>query len=270
MNSAQLRLFGQWAVDEASDAVRSAFSRGSSSEQKSPSTNSQVEGSNGVSPNDQQAAEDSIPSGLSPSEERAQIRRTQVRRAQLKHRQRKANHVKQLELDASELREKIAQTNAESTSLSHENELIKAKLRELGIPFVLSQADSGRPIENQAVLDPPLPQNYQTHSGRNSKNSPPINLVPRSSHAQMQPHQLSPEMAGYVAAGNTSGLFGDTDTNDLSVSLSVDENLRSPRFHVSPRGASPGTRPTTSGALYGGTIPMTLEQEHMAINFILS
>lgn len=269
MNSAQLRIYGEWAVAEASDAVRSTFGRGSPTQQKSPSSNSQVEGSDGLSP-EGQAADEAIPSGLSPSEERAQIRRAQVRRAQLKHRQRKANHVKELELDASELREKIAQTEAESNFLNQENELIKAKLRELGIPFVLTQADTPRPMENPAASDQSLPHIYPTHSESSSKKSPQMNFSPASTHTQMHQHQFSPEMPSYVAAGNTPELFGDIDINDLSVSLGVDENLGSPRFHVSPREESPGSRPAPSGALYNGMLPMTLRQEHMAINFILS
>src|SRR4051794_9542507 len=65
--------------------------------------------------------------------ERAQLRRAQVRRAQIQHRERKANYIKQLELDVSEIRDLIALSEKETAALFKENYLIREALENVGI-----------------------------------------------------------------------------------------------------------------------------------------
>lgn len=61
----------------------------------------------------------------SPS--KAQLRRTQVRRAQVQHRQRKANYVKQLEMDIARMRDMIEATQRETETLLAENKDLRAQ-----------------------------------------------------------------------------------------------------------------------------------------------
>ncbi len=58
---------------------------------------------------------------------KAQARRAQVRKAQIQHRQRKANYVKELEMDITRLRDLIAETQRDSSILRQENEYIRSQ-----------------------------------------------------------------------------------------------------------------------------------------------
>ncbi|KAK0657307.1 hypothetical protein B0T16DRAFT_452784 [Cercophora newfieldiana] len=61
--------------------------------------------------------------------EKAQLRRAQVRKAQIQHRQRKANYVKQLELDVARIRDLIATAQNEAQFLKRENDTMKMELQ---------------------------------------------------------------------------------------------------------------------------------------------
>ncbi len=58
---------------------------------------------------------------------KAQARRAQVRKAQIQHRQRKANYVKELEMDITRLRDLISETQRGSSILRRENEYIRSQ-----------------------------------------------------------------------------------------------------------------------------------------------
>lgn len=58
--------------------------------------------------------------------DKAQLRRAQVRKAQVQHRQRKANYVKQLEMDVARIREMIEAVERESQALLNENRAMRA------------------------------------------------------------------------------------------------------------------------------------------------
>lgn len=60
--------------------------------------------------------------------DKAQIRRAQVRRAQIQHRQRKANYIRQLELDIAGIHELISRTSRECSVMRQENETMRAHL----------------------------------------------------------------------------------------------------------------------------------------------
>ncbi len=61
---------------------------------------------------------------------KAQLRRAQVRKAQIQHRQRKANYVKQLEVDISKLRDLISGTERDASALRGENEAMRTRIRD--------------------------------------------------------------------------------------------------------------------------------------------
>lgn len=61
--------------------------------------------------------------------DRAQARRAQVRRAQIQHRQRKANYVRQLEMDISGIRDSIATAEKDRLALMSENQAIREYLQ---------------------------------------------------------------------------------------------------------------------------------------------
>ncbi|KAJ8068442.1 hypothetical protein OCU04_003998 [Sclerotinia nivalis] len=65
-----------------------------------------------------------------------QHRRAQVRRAQIEHRQRKQNYAKHLEEDLIRLREMIAATENESSTLMKENGAIKSTLSASGVKYL--------------------------------------------------------------------------------------------------------------------------------------
>ncbi|AEO70371.1 uncharacterized protein THITE_2121733 [Thermothielavioides terrestris NRRL 8126] len=75
--------------------------------------------------------------------DKAQIRRVQVRKAQARHRQRKANYVKQLEMDVARLREMIETAERDSQLLLNENRAIRAQIeaavRSKSLPLSLDQ-----------------------------------------------------------------------------------------------------------------------------------
>lgn len=183
-------------------------------------------------------------SGLSKN----QIRRAQVRKAQIQHRQRKANYVKQLEMDISQLRELITQAQHDTNALKRQNDDIKSVLSENGIP------------------------------------SPPglTNGAPSPSTATV----LSDASAQYIDAppqNTTPGIYPPTETGDpflmeslgldedLLVTLSANKLMGTPSFSVSPSSATSSyfTSPV-SDVWSRGQIQLTPAQELTIINFILS
>jgi hypothetical protein len=62
------------------------------------------------------------------SQDKTQARRAQVRKAQVQHRQRKANYVKQLEMDVARIREMIEAAEQDTKSLLDENKAMRAQI----------------------------------------------------------------------------------------------------------------------------------------------
>ncbi|KAK3335576.1 hypothetical protein B0T19DRAFT_436418 [Cercophora scortea] len=71
----------------------------------------------------------SEPPGIRAPLDKSQRRRAQVRKAQIEHRQRKANYARQLEVDASRIRELIATAQKEIEQLTRENDAIRAQIK---------------------------------------------------------------------------------------------------------------------------------------------
>lgn len=71
-----------------------------------------------------------VSGGELSAKDKAQIRRSQVRRAQIQHRQRKANYIKQLELDVVRMRENVTEIERETSALRRTNEAMRARLKQ--------------------------------------------------------------------------------------------------------------------------------------------
>ena len=174
-----------------------------------------------------------------------QNRRQQVRSAQIRHRERKANHQKQLELDAAKFRDMVAQVAAETAAMRRENEAMRAALINGGIRL------SAPPIAHPGVRS-------VAHSVAHSV-------------ASTDPSVLDPEtQTNHTSPATTPELFSNIDINDLTVTLCVDDQLGGPAFQISSN--SPGTSfqsapsPLPSDAEW----PLSRAQEDAAINFILA
>ncbi|KAK8144815.1 hypothetical protein G3M48_005271 [Beauveria asiatica] len=180
-----------------------------------------------------------------------QIRRAQVRRAQIQHRQRKANYVKQLEMDISQLRELITQAQHDTTILRRENDDIVAVLGQNGIPS-------------------PPGLSYGTAS--------PGAVTVRSPDAQQQQQQQQHNTPVYplIDDGSTTELLlpGSLAMDEeLIVTLSSNKLMGTPAFSVNPSSA------TSSSSFYDepvsadwsqGQIQLSPSQELTVINFILA
>ncbi|EXV03111.1 hypothetical protein X797_004234 [Metarhizium robertsii] len=140
-----------------------------------------------------------------PDKDKAQLRRAQVRRAQIQHRQRKANYIKQLEIDVSELRDLVSLTEKETAALFKENFLIREALETAGLPLAMTTAAA---MQQQMRLD-----------------AGPVDTP--------------------AAAEESPELFGAIDVDDLTVTLSMDAALGAPCFHISSNssGASAAASP---------------------------
>ena len=78
--------------------------------------------------------------------DKAQLRRAQVRKAQSQHRQRKANYVKQLEMDVARIRDMTEAAGRETQALLDENKAIRAQIQHAvanqSLPISLDQSVS--------------------------------------------------------------------------------------------------------------------------------
>lgn len=170
--------------------------------------------------------------GAQLAKEKAQARRAQVRKAQIEHRQRKANYVKQLELDISQLREMVTQIQRDSDALKSENDLIRNALVVNGTsPPGLSAGSTTQPTAS-TIATPSAAQDY-----------PPT----------FEPYALD-------------SLSSDTD---MTVTLSMSKTMGTPCFSVAPFSPSAASS-NNEGGWICGSIRLTPAQELQAINFILA
>ncbi|EAQ93301.1 hypothetical protein CHGG_01536 [Chaetomium globosum CBS 148.51] len=112
--------------------------------------------------------------------DKTQARRAQVRKAQVQHRQRKANYVKQLEMDVARIREMIEAAEQETKSLLDENKAMRAQIlhamSKKAAPLTLDQgvhllqempqpcelSDAGKALQQQDYAPPPPDTVYTT------------------------------------------------------------------------------------------------------------
>lgn len=183
-------------------------------------------------------------SGLSKN----QIRRAQVRKAQIQHRQRKANYVKQLEMDISQLRELITQAQHDTNALKRQNDDIKSVLSENGIP------------------SPPGLTN-----GAPSPSAATVLSDASAQYIDASPQNTTPGIYPPIETGDPFLMESLGLDEDLLVTLSTNKLLGTPSFSVSPSSATSSyfTSPV-SDVWSRGQIQLTPAQELTIINFILS
>lgn len=198
--------------------------------------------------------------GLS-AKDKAQVRRAQVRKAQIQHRQRKANYIKQLEMDVSKLRDMISGAEQDARILQMENETIRLRLSGSVGMASAGPAAGGSPLTIQTL------------------------------HAS--------EVGSLPLSATTSLFSADFNVPDMMVSLDFDDVVDYPCFqvarspasswsspahspqqqkramlpikseHVSPPPQLPSS-PTSPGSSVDGVTGLTTAQADQAINFVLA
>ncbi|KAF4982253.1 hypothetical protein FZEAL_2137 [Fusarium zealandicum] len=200
------------------------------------------EGLNGESPNTSSATSPQNPRKNLSASEKAKLRRAQVRKAQIQHRQRKAEHVKQMEIDVTHFREMISLTEFESDELRKENDEMLAMLLAKGItiPKCKSQCSIRPTITRQQPGDD--------------------SWIDETLGAEL----LTDDTA---MLQNEEDMFADVNVDDIIVTLKKDDSMETPVFSI----RSNSTRSnTTSPPVTGGDADLSSEEEQMAVNFILS
>ncbi|KAL6868504.1 hypothetical protein J3F83DRAFT_737343 [Trichoderma novae-zelandiae] len=196
------------------------------------------------------------------AKDKAQLRRAQVRKAQIQHRQRKANYVKQLELDVSQLRDLITRAQQETSQMRKENDGIRDLISrtEPAVQPTFTHADStyfsttdspGTRLGGVSELDT---QEWLAAGGQ-------------LSDLDLNQHPLMP------STSNEQEMFGHINLDDVTVSLGINDLLGTPCFAID----NPPTGSSAQG--YTGppsfenpplTPPLTPQQEHIVMNWILA
>lgn len=195
------------------------------------------------------------------AKDKAQARRAQVRKAQIQHRQRKANYVKQLEMDVARIRETIEAAERDTRALLDENKAMRAQiLQTAGAGSTAMPLSLNRGVE--LLREMPLPTELTSEVGVDMQ-SVSTGVVPG-------------EQGG--GAGRRSSGTG------VTVTLGFDEVMNAPTFYisspVSPKGSQlplgPLSPPQQESETETGTSPnddlpdLTPSQSQAAINFILA
>jgi hypothetical protein len=174
--------------------------------------------------------------------EKAQVRRQQVRKAQIQHRQRKANYVKELELDVSRYRDLIARVEHEASALKSENDQIRIRLRAAGY--------------NDAAA---------TGGGKNQEPASGDTLAAQMQGQQLQDHGRKP-----LAPEEEGEMFADIDMGDLTVTVAYDASLGAPCFQISSNSSGESVRTPITPATADSEVRLSPAQEDTVINFILA
>jgi len=193
-------------------------------------------------------------------QEKAQIRRAQVRKAQVQHRQRKANYIKELELDVVRVRDMIAQTEKQTLGLRRENERMKSKLRSIGVS---SPAWKGKQLAQPSAVGVSVGDSSEMQ-------------LDQSPQPQPQPQHLVVEQpydhVNFPPPSATTELFADINVNDIEVTLSMDPTMGTPCYKIttSSSSASVSSQSVMSPLTEEDPSALTKAQEDQAINFILA
>ncbi|KAL7792928.1 hypothetical protein V8C37DRAFT_114932 [Trichoderma ceciliae] len=208
---------------------------------------------------------DEDPSGTGhegDAKDKAQLRRAQVRKAQIQHRQRKANYVKQLELDVSQLRDLITQAQQETSQFRKEND---------GIRDLLRKTEPTHPAYPQA--DSTYFSNADSpgtrFGGVSELDTQEWPIDGRLSDLDLnQQHPLMP------STSNDAEMFGHINIDDLTVSLGINELLGGPCFTInhSSSGGSVQSYASPPPSFENPPLapPLTSQQEQIVINWILA
>ncbi|KAM0450264.1 hypothetical protein ACHAPV_003932 [Trichoderma viride] len=211
---------------------------------------------------DQEADQDADEhAGKDDAKDRAQLRRAQVRKAQIQHRQRKANYVKQLELDVSQLRDLITQAQQETSQMRRENDGILDLLR-----------------TSEQHLQPTYPQADSTYfSNAGSPGTRVGGLSELDTQEWLGGGQLSDldlnQNPLMPSTSNDAEMFGHINVDDITVSLGIHDLLGTPCFTInSSSGASIQTSTSPPPPLESTLLapPLTPQREQTVINWILA
>lgn len=190
------------------------------------------------------AASESSPDNQDGALTKSQIRRAQVRKAQIQHRQRKANYVKQLEMDISQLRELITQAQHDTSALKRENDDMFAILGQNGIPSPPGLSQGTSSPSAATVLSDAAAQYTETSQ------------------------QTTPQFAPTREPMLLENLGLD---EELIVTLSSNKLMGTPSFSISPNSANSSFYNGTASAAWSqGQVLLTPAQELTVINFILA
>ncbi|KAK2022389.1 hypothetical protein LX32DRAFT_602900, partial [Colletotrichum zoysiae] len=211
--------------------------------------------------------------------EKAKLRRQQVRKAQKQHRTRKANYIKQLELDVCQLRDMIAAAEKEVIAFRRQNEGMRGALaaRGLGVPQELKGkevvVDETRVTGSSKLVEvtQPVAVQQQGLSQAPEVQSTPQISVPPVVQQQLPDADPGPQMTSQPQLADDSyeydpyppvDLFADIEMGEVTVTMRKDEALGTPCFQIA----------SSSPAFFYSPAPdqLTPEQEITAINLILA
>ncbi|KAF4491912.1 hypothetical protein CGCF415_v005536 [Colletotrichum fructicola] len=229
------------------------------------------------------------------AKEKAKLRRQQVRKAQIQHRTRKANYIKQLELDVCKFRDMIAAAEKEVLAYRRDNEGMKGALRARGLRVpeelkgkekdvvvgeVRIAAAEETPVEEpsyEEVMQQPVEVHPCQPQHSHVPAPPPLQQqqfqqeqtdtqVFSAEEQQMLPEDVSMAQSLDYDPYPPADLFGDVNMGDITVTMSKDATLGTPCFQISSSSTSSlstPVRPATPDQL-------SPEQEIIAINLILA
>ncbi|KAK1981430.1 hypothetical protein LZ30DRAFT_750045 [Colletotrichum cereale] len=267
-------------VNEGSPLPRQLQHQPSSSSSPSPSAMEPTPPNNAAEGGDDERQGSSEPKANLTAAEKAKLRRQQVRKAQIQHRTRKANYIKQLELDVCRFRDMIAAAEKEVLAFRKQNQDMRGALtaRGLGVPqelkgkeVVIDEAramGSPKPVEVThpvAVQQQGHPQAPQQHQPTQQMSAPPV-VQQRLPVADTEPQMTSqPPLANdnYEYDPYPSvDLFANIEMGEVIVTMRKDDVLGTPCFQIV----------SSSPAVLHPPAPdqLTPEQEITAINLILA
>ncbi|GKT83159.1 alanine racemase [Colletotrichum tofieldiae] len=232
------------------------------------------------------------PSIFLTTAEKTKLRRQQVRKAQIQHRTRKANYIKQLELDVCRFRDMIAAAEKEVLNFRRQNEGMRGALaaRGLSVPEELKGKEvvvdevrvtgSQEPVEavaqREEVTQPVAvqlqqqqqhehPQALEQHRPSQQTFAPPV------FHQQLPAAHPEPQVTYQPQLADDDyeydpyppvDLFADVDMGEVTVTMRKDDALGTPCFQIV----------SSSPAVVHPPAPdqLTPEQEIIAINLILA
>ncbi|PVH81659.1 hypothetical protein DL98DRAFT_165074 [Cadophora sp. DSE1049] len=163
-----------------------------------------------------------------------QRRRAQVRKAQIEHRQRKENHIKHLEQEVIDLREKIAQAETQSVLFKHENIAIKTTLQNSRIPLPPPPPATSSPINRTEVQVPDNQFQFDFSSQTQSQTQSPEQSQLPSSDIDTNMLSSTDEFFN-LPSPNSLAWF----TNTTLVRTSFDPFLDDECLQISPAGSFP-------------------------------
>ncbi|KAK0099764.1 hypothetical protein ONS96_008260 [Cadophora gregata f. sp. sojae] len=171
-----------------------------------------------------------------------QRRRAQVRKAQIEHRQRKENHIKHLEQEVIDLREKIAQAETQSVLFKHENIAIKTTLQDSRITIPSPAPATSSPNNCTDIQIPDNQFQFDFNSQSQSLSNTPEKV--QNQHSDFESNMLSgtDEFFNLLSPNSLAWL-----TNTTLVRTTFDPFLDDECLQISPAGTFPMSIDTGPG-----------------------